>query len=973
VAQTVNRARRRWVLIAIAVVVLFLVILGALSGFYVDLLWFREVGFTAVFWKIYRSKVGLGAIFGITFFVLLLANLLIAKRLTPRFRVYSPEQEAIERYRTAIEPHSNVILPVFAAIVSLFVGIAVSGQWQTFLLWKSVGSVHFPAGHLDPVFHRDPTFYIFVLPFQQFVQGWLFSSLVGVTVLTVVAHYINGGIRVQAVGERVTPQVKAHLSVLLGLIVLVKAWGYYLGKFGLLVSSRGGFTGADYTDLHAQLPALRLLVFIAIACSILFLVNIRFRGWALPVLGIGLLGLVSIVIGAIYPAVVQRFQVQPQLFQKERPYILRNIDATRYAFGLSGIKTVNTSPTTDITLQQVQDNAPTVSNIRLWAPARLQQTYESLQRIQPYYEFSDVDVDRYLVKSGGAYDERVVMLSAREVSQDGIPSNQTWQNRHLVYTHGFGAVASLANAVTSDGSPDFLLQNVPVQQGGGGVTQFPAPGPIGSQIYYCEAACAQQPYVVVDTKQKELNYQNPTNQQTNQTHYQGTGGIPIGGFFKRAVFAFRYRDFNLLISGLIDSNSKILINRDIRARINKAAPFLRYDADPYAAVVGGRLVYIQDAYTSTSAYPYSQQESLSAATNSLLSGTANYIRNSVKVVVDAYNGTMKLYVVDPSDPLIQVWENAFPDLFTTTTPPAILRSHFRYPENLLQTQATVFSSYHVTDPQTFFQKGRQWQLPGQLRLTPTGVTPPGTLQPYYVLLKLPDQLSNEQFVLFEPFTPQSRGNMVAYIAAGSDGYGFPGARYGKLSVYQFPSGENIDGPQQVRNFISQDPAVSAQLTLLGQQGSEIQFGDLLIVPIDQSFLYVQPIFTIASGAGANPIPQLKRVVVVHGGNVTIASTFTDALAQSFGVTAPPPGGGQPAPSGSTVDQLLAAALQHFQAADAALKKGDLATYQFEINKAQDLVAQAEKLAAKQKGGTSTGSSPSPSPFASSSPSPSPTG
>jgi hypothetical protein len=961
VATTTGRRRRRWLLIAIAAVILLLVILGALSGLYVDLLWFREVHFSSVFWTIFWSKLTLGAIFGIAFFVLLLANLLIARRLTPRFRVFSPEQEAVERYRAAIEPYANIILPLFAAVIALFVGIAVSGQWQTFLLWRSAGGVHFPAGHLDPVFHRDPTYYIFTLPFQQFVQGWLFDALVAVTVLTAIAHYLNGGIRVQAAGERVTPQVKAHLSVLLGLIVLVKAWGYYLGKFNLLVSSRGGFTGADFTDVHAQLPALRLLVFIAIACAILFLVNIRFRGWALPVIGIGLLAIVSIVVGGIVPGIVQRFQVQPQLFQKERPYIVDNIAATRYAFGLSNIEPVTTTPTSDITADQVASNLGTVQNIRLWSPSILRQTYDSLQRIQPYYEFSDVDVDRYLVQSNGKYNQRVVMLSAREVSQIGIPGNQTWQNTHLVYTHGYGVVASVANAVTSDGAPQFLLQNIPVQQGAG--STFPAPSGTGAQVYYCEQACTEQPYVVVNTKQKELNYQDPTSQQTNQTQYAGQGGIPVGSFWRRLVFAYRYRDFNLLISKLIDSDSRIMINRDIRTRISKAAPFLKYDGDPYAAVVNGRLVYIQDAYTSTSLYPYSQRQSLGAATNGVLSGTTNYMRNSVKAIVDAYNGTVTFYVVDPSDPLIQVWEKAFPHLFTTAIPPTIVRSHFRYPEGLFQTQATVFGTYHVTDPQTFFQKGRQWNVPGQLSTTPSGAGAPiGNMQPYYVLLKLPDQTSpKEQFVLFVPFTPPSRGNMVAYMAAGSDGYGFPGQQYGKLAVYQFPSGENIDGPQQVRNFINQDPNVSSQLTLLSQHGSNVLFGDLLIVPIEDGFLYVQPIFVISSSA--NPIPQLKRVVVVHGGNVTIGTSLQDALDTSFGITPPPTSPGQPPPTqpgNATVQQLLAQAVQHFQAADAALKNGDLATYQSEIRQGEALVQEAQSLAARQRGGVTASPTPTPS-------------
>lgn len=928
-----RRSRRRWVILAIAAVVVLGILLSALSGFYVDLLWFREVHFSGVFWTALRAKILLGLIFGVIFFAVLLANLVIVRRLTPRFRPFSPEQEIMERYRAAFEPHARAIVVGFSALIAIFVGVAASSQWQTFLLWRSVGSVRFGAAHLDPLFHRDPAFYIFVLPFQQFVQGWFFSALVGVTVISAIAHYLTGGIRLQTPGEKVTPQVKAHLSVLLGLIVLVKAWGYYLGKFTLLTSPRGVVTGASYTDVHAQLPALRLLVFIAILCTILFLVNIRFRGWALPVLGIGLLALTSIVAGAVLPAAVQKFSVGPQELQKESIYIQRNITGTRFAFGID-VTPQSVSPSADLTSADISNNDATISNIRLWSPDALGQTYQALQRIQPYYEFSDVDVDRYSIDG----QSRVVMLSAREVSQNGIPGGPGWQSAHLIYTHGYGAVASPVNTSDASGAPVFLLQDIP-PVGPSIPLQATPPDDHGSQVYYGEVR--DVPYLVVDTNQGELNFPG-----AQPVHYEGTGGIPIGGFFRRLLFAYRYRDINLLISGLINKDSKILINRDIQTRVTKAAPFLQYDSDPYAAIVGGRLVYIWDAYTTTTLYPYSQEANLGAATNGDLGGQANYIRNSVKVVLDAYNGTVTYYVVDPTDPLIRVWENAFPHLFTPASQASPeLVAHFRYPENLLQIQTAEFSRYHVTDVPTFFANGKVWQTPAALPTSPTG-TASGAMRPYYVLLKLPGD-SQEQFVLFQPFVPSQRQNMVAYVAAGSD----PG-QYGKLSVFQFPSGENVDGPQQIRALITQDPTVSSQITLLNAQGSGVQFGDLLIVPVENSFLYVQPIFVKSSGS---PIPELKRVVVVHGGNVSIANTLTDAIAASFGQ--PPPtggGGGGGGGGGLTVSQLIQQALQHFQAADAALKAGNLALYQQEINTAEQLIQQANAL-------EGTGGSPSPSP------------
>ncbi|HJP66424.1 MAG TPA: UPF0182 family protein, partial [Actinomycetota bacterium] len=536
-------------------------------------------------------------------------------------------------------------------------------------------------------------------------------------------------------------------------------------------------------------------------------------------------------------------------------------------------------------------------------------------------------------------------LSAREVSQLGIPGNAGWQQQHLIYTHGYGAVASKVNTATPSGLPDFVLKDIPPQN-----PAIPLDPGTGGQVYYGELS--DVPYVVVNTKQKELNYPNPNGTSTF-TSYEGKGGIEIGGFFRRAVFAYRYRDFNLLISGLINPDSKILINRDIRSRIQKAAPFLQYDADPYSAIVNGQVYYIWDAYTSTDLYPYSQRRSLSEITNRDMSGSVNYIRNSVKAVMNAYDGTVRFYVVDPTDPLIKVWERAFPSLFTdgSKAPPG-LQAHFRYPEDLLQIQAAQFARYHVTDAPTFFNNAERWAVPGALPTGPNQPAPDGTLRPYYVILKLPGE-SQEQFVLFEPFTPFGRENqMIGYIAAGSD----PG-QYGRLTSFQFPPGQNLDGPTQVRSLVNQDPNVSPQISLLSQKGSDVLFGDLIIVPIDQGFLYVQPVFVVSAG---NPIPELKRVVVVHGGNATIAATLTEALAASFGQQVPttptPPSG--PAPTGR-VAQLLAQALQHFQKADQALKKGDLAGYQREIQAGEALVRQANQASA---------ATPSPSP----SPSPSPT-
>lgn len=958
-ARVMPRPRRWWPIVVGGLVLLVVAVISFMSVFYINLLWFREVHFSGVFWTTLWTKVVLAAAFGLAFFVVLYVNLLIVQRVAPRYKVLTPEQEIIERYRLAFEPYLKWIIPGLCFLVAASVGVGATKEWRTFLLWHNSGGAAF--GAPDPLFHRDPAFYVFDLPFQKFVQGWLFASLVGITFITAAAHYLWGGIRPQAAGEKVTPQVKAHLSVLLGLIVLAKAWGFYLGRFDLLTSTFGNVTGAGYTDIHAQLPALNLLMVVAVICAVLFFVNIRFRGWGMPVIGVGLLALVSIVVGGIFPAFVQKVRVDPQELQQEQQYIARNIAATRTAFGLDKIQVSSPDVQPDLTTQAIADNSNTISNIRLWDPSLLKLDYEQLQRIKQYYEFQDVDVDRYSLDG----QQRVVMLSAREISQQGISTTgATWQNTHLVYTHGYGVAASQVNGASSQGAPLFILQDIPPVGSSQAGSQALADALNAGQprIYYGERPGV--PFVVVNTGAKELDYQGTSTNDNQQVtySYQGTGGIPVGNFFQRLLFAWRFQDPNLLISNLIHSDSRMMIYRSIGQRITKAAPFLSYDGDPYAAIVGGRVVWIQDAYTTTTEYPYSQEANLGTDTGDLLQGTANYIRNSVKVVVDAYNGSMKFYVTDPSDPIIQVWQKAFPDLFSPVgQAPAELQAHFRYPENLFQVQATEFANYHVTDPSVFYGKQDFWAIPTDPTVTANdpnaGSSTP--MRPYYVQMRLPGK-AQEEFVLIMPFTPQQRQNMVAWMAAPSDP-----ADYGQIVNYQFPAGRNLDGPVQVFNQIRSYQPFSTQQTLLGQGGSNLLFGNLLVIPIDNSFLYVQPVFV--QSTQANAFPELKIVVVVHGGTVGIGSTLDEALTNAgLGAGQGQTGQGpvtQPIGT-SAVDALLGQALDHFKLADAALKAGDLATYQAEIQKARDLIGQAAAVSIKKEGASGSAApsaAPSPSP------------
>jgi uncharacterized protein len=861
------RSRRRKILLVAVLVAVIVVVVSAAAALYTEVLWFREVRHSNVFWTQLWTRIGLGGVFGIVFALTLAVNLWIVRKITPADRVSKIPDEILSRYRATLKPYKYRVFAALGILGGLIAGMRVASKWREYLLWRHPQTM----GATEPVFGRDAGFFVFKLPFLRVVFGWTFASLVAVIILVVFAHYFRGGIRPQRRGDRVSPEARAHLSILAGLLVLLKAWGYRLDMFGLLSSNRGVVSGAGYADVHAKLPALKILLVVAIVAAALLLANARSKGWRLPVAGLALLAGISILYGGIYPGLVQRLKVKPDERTLEQPYIQRNIAATRFAYGLDGVSTKPYNASGTLGVRDLAADRETIENIRVWAPDVLQAVYLNLQRGKQYYQFpSPADTDRYALEDGTG---RQLMIAAREISPSGLsPDAQTWVNTHLFYTHGFGVVASRADDVVGGGRPDFVLKDIPTTSAQG------APRVSDQQIYFGEKA--EIPFVIARTRHGELDH--PTEDETGVGYatstYDGTGGIALDSFLKRAALAWRFRDLNVLISGAITDESRFMFRRQIAKRVATVAPFLQIDGNPYM-VAGERLVWIVDGYTTSATFPYAQPSNFAGVSSSLVGGGGNYIRDSVKFVVDAKNGTVDGYIWDEEDPVLKAWSEIFPGLLKPRSEmPRGIAEHVRYPEGFFQVQSNMFANYHVTDAGSFYQKEDAWLIArdptfclnaaGACRSTAT----PPPMPAYYMLARLPGTTS-ARFVLVRPFTPGGAGrqNMVGYLAADGD----PGD-YGRLVVYEFPRSGQVFGPEQVEANINQDPAVSQQIALWNQQHSKVIYGNLVVVPVGRTMLYVQPLYLRGEGS---QIPELKRVVVVANGQVEMADTLPDALAQ----------------------------------------------------------------------------------------------
>ncbi len=949
-------SRRGRILIPTIAVVLALVVLFVIfTGFYTDLLWFRSIEKSSVFARQLGIRVGLFFAFGLGMAFCIAVSMVAAYRSRPTRRIRTPEQISLERYRATLEPMRRPLAFVIPIVIGLLAGISASSQWRTWSMWRN----QTPFGQRDAQFGVDIGFYTFTYPWLRFALGFAFALILLAIITALVVHYLYGGIRLQYLPQekRVSNAAATHISILLGLFCLLKAAAYWLDRYGLAIKSEPlvqGFTGLKYRDLHALLPAKTILSAIAIICALLFFLNAFRRSWTVAAAGLGLLVASGLVIGGVYPGIVQQFQVKPSELTKEAPSIQRNIDATLMAYGLTNVKVdeYNASPTPDKAVLATQ--AGTIDNVRIVDPSVVSPTFRALQQIRSYYSFpNSLDIDRYQLqgKTQGS------IISVRDVNLEGIPDSQrNWANDHLVYTHGYGFVSAFDNQKQPNGTPVFFESNIPTT-GPLAITQ--------PRVYFGENS---PKYSIVGgepgSPPRELDYPDDKepNGQRNNT-YDGKGGAPVGSPFNRLLFATKYQEPNILLSGLINNDSKILWDRDPLTRVGKAAPWLKLDGDPYSVVVDGRIKWIVDGYTTSNEYPYSSRVALSDAVSETAPTTEgprrpvprdeiNYIRNSVKAVVDAHDGSVDLYGWDPTDPILQTWEKVFPGVVQPKSAmPANLLAHVRYPEDVFAIQRLIFARYHVTDSSAFYSGQDFWVVPTDPTKKPSTPYQP----PYYMLLQQPGQ-SIPKFSLTTTYSPVNRQTLAAFMAVDSSA----GPNYGQFQVLQLPRNTTIPGPGQVQNNFESDAVVAPQLSLLRRGGSDVVLGNLLSLPVAGGILYVEPVYVRAAQDG---YPLLQKILVGFGEKVAMEDTLTAGLIKvglvSASGVAPPPGpnpGPNPNPKpDTTAVERLAAALDDAQKAyndgQTALRAGDFAAYgeaQKRLEAALDRAQAAELELSKSK-------------------------
>ncbi len=891
--------RRPQPIVLLVVLIVVLGIVAQVVPFYTDWLWFGEVGYTEVFWTILSLRGGLFTAVAVVALVFLWANLTLAARTAAPDVLWELEDQLGLPGRVVIEPLIRRFLPILLTLIAIVSGLRGSVHWDVLFGYRNAQ----PFRVTDPLdaFGYDLGFYVFALPFWRLIHGWATTLVAGTLLLTLVLYVLQRSLVLTTRGPRLAAGARTHLLLLGALLLALKAVGFWLDRYEIVFSPRGVVFGASYTDVYATLPALTVLAVLAAVASVACVAQVARPG--LRVIGAALAVLVVVwVVGlGVYPALLQTYRVKPNELAFERPFIEHNIRMTRQAYGLDRIEEKEFPADEALDARVLARNEATIKNIRLWDYRPLLRTFAQLQEIRTYYKFVDVDNDRYRVS--GEY--RQLMLSPRELSYQHLQGGRNWINEHLTYTHGYGVVVGPVTRVTAEGLPEFLVKDIPPAS----ADVFPAVR--RPEIYYGEIA---NEYVLVRTRSQELDY--PRGDQNVYTRYQGRGGIAITSWLRRLAFAARFGEPKIVLSDDLTPESRILMYRTVTERIQRVAPFFRYDRDPYMVVTDdGRLVWMLDGYTTTDRYPYSDPVRDAAR------GVSNYMRNSVKVTVDAYDGTVTFYLADPTDPLGQAFSRGFPGLLRPLAQmPADLRRHIRYPEDFFAIQARKFATYHMLDPQVFYNREDMWAIP---RRTVEGRD--REMESYYTIMRLPGE-SHEEFILLTLFNPSRRDNMIAWLAARSDP-----PSYGRLIVYNFPKQKLVYGPRQIDARIDQDPVISQQLSLWNQRGSTVIRGSLLAIPIEQSLIYVQPLYLAASEQGA--LPELRRVIVAHGNQIAMEPTLEQSLTRIFGgrlpplttAALPPPSG--PDPTAPPGDRALAQrALEAYQRGQEALRRGDWAAY-----------------------------------------------
>ncbi|PYN44056.1 MAG: UPF0182 family protein [Candidatus Rokuibacteriota bacterium] len=875
-----------------ALALVILIATAQLIPLYTDWLWFQEVGYSQVFLTMLSSRGWLFLIVSIGFLIFLYSNLTFAIRTAAPDVYWELEDQLGLPGWAVIEPLIRRFLPLAAAVIAFVAGLSAMVSWETVLQFVNA----MPFGATDPLFGRDLGFFVFTLPFWRLVHGWAMALVLTTLVLMLVLSVLQRNLVITARRLRLTAGARTHLLLLGTLALLLKSVGFWLDRFEVVYSPRGVVFGASYSDVYASLPMLDALAVLALLCAGAFAVQIRWPGVRLVAGGVIVLVVAWVGGLGVYPALLQWFRVLPNELAAERPFIANTIRMTRQAYGLDRIEAHDFPATESLDRAALERNDATIKNIRLWDHRPLLRTFAQLQEIRTYYQFLDVDIDRY--RLNGEY--RQLMLSPREMAYDKLPS-RIWINEHLTFTHGYGLVAGPVNRITPEGLPEFFVKDMPPAVTGG------LPKITRPEIYYGETS---NTYALVGTRSQELDY--PAGDQNVYATYRGRGGISIATWARKVLFAARFGEKNLLLSNDLTADSRLMMYRAVGARLQQIAPFFSFDPDPYIVVTpAGRLVWLIDGYTTTDRYPYSEP--------ARVPGVGNYLRNAVKATVDAYDGTVEFYIADPSDPLVRTYARAFPGLLKPLEQmPVDLRAHLRYPEGFFAIQARMYATYHMEDPQVFYNKEDLWALP---RRTLEGRD--RDMEPYYTIMRLPGE-AKEEFILLTLFNPSRRDNMIAWLAARSDP-----PHYGRLVVYVFPKQKNIYGPRLIDARIDQDPIISQQLSLWNQRGSTVIRGSLLAIPIEQSFIYVQPLY-LAAEQGA--LPELRRVTVVYGNQIAMEPTLEQALVKIFGGRAPAATASEATPTPAPLDltgsvrALGQRALEIYNRAQQALRRGDWARY-----------------------------------------------